>query len=80
MMNNNLRKYYDNLIEQAKLKYNEQDFEQWYYENYQVSSSVHPSGMFSNDREYIEYDNKISWQDYCDNNNIDPESQHCLEF
>jgi hypothetical protein len=79
-MNDNLRKYYDGLIKDAKNSLSEDDFEQWYYENYQVSSSVHPSGMFSNDREHIEYDGKISWEEYCDNNDIDPTSQQCQDW
>jgi hypothetical protein len=80
-MNDNLRKHYDDIIKKAFYTLLDPDkFSDWKYENYRVSSSVHPSGIFSNDREYIEYDNRMSWEEYCDNNNIDPESQQCQDW
>ena len=80
-MNDNLRKYYDDIIKKAFYTLLDPDeFSDWKYEHYQVSSSVHPSGIFSNDREYIEYDNRMSWEEYCDYNNIDPESQQCQDW
>jgi len=80
-MNDNLRKHYDAIIKEAFYNFLDPDeFSDWMYENYQVSSSVHPSGMFSNDREHIEYDGKISWEEYCNNNDIDPVSQQCQDW
>ena len=50
------RQYYDGLILFARLT--EKDFEEWYWRNYKVSSSVYPDGMFESDEEMKDYENR----------------------
>lgn len=72
-MDSKTRKFYDGLILWARLENTPDDFETWYYENYQVSSSVHPSGMFYNYKEQLQYENR--WEQYCKHNGIDLDTE-----